>query len=283
LLSQSEKSYHKVAIDSDIRGDGRGCFDFRNYSVDLGVFSMAHGSARLRLGTCDILATVKLELGTPDVSQPSLGKVHYNVECSANVSQDFEGKGAEEFNQELSEFIDQFIGNALIKQHLIILEGEHCWIMYIDVLLLDYGGNLVDAIVLAVRSALFNTKIPKVQIVESTRELVISEDLDEAEHMDVSRLPLCLTLCKLGDKYIVDPQWQEEICADVILSMGVTREGRLFGVMKRGAGTLSTSLLTQMMYKVNEISGKFHEKHEHLLREANSRMLPFGSKSTFFT
>ena len=255
-------------------------FRFRDYSVDMGVLSMTHGSARLRLGTCDILATVKLELGTPDVSQPSLGKVHCNVEYSASASQEFEGKGAEEFNQELSEFINQFIGNAIIKQHLIILEGEHCWIMYIDVLILDYGGNIVDAILLAVRSALFNTKIPKVHIVESTRELMISEDLDEAQPMDISGLPLCLTLCRLGEKYIVDPQWQEEMCADVILSMGITREGRIFGIMKRGSGTLSTAHLRQMMNEVNEISGKFHEKHEQLLREAHSRMLRLGSKST---
>lgn len=38
---------------------------------------------------------------------------------------------------------------------------------YVDVLVLDSGGNLVDAIALAMRAALFNTRLPRVNVVAS--------------------------------------------------------------------------------------------------------------------
>ena len=79
---------------------------------------------------------------------------------SASASQDFEGRGAEDLNNELSQLMDKILtGNSGIDlQALCIIPGSQCWALYIDALVLDFGGNLFDAIMVGVRAALANTK-----------------------------------------------------------------------------------------------------------------------------
>jgi exosome complex component RRP42 len=267
LLSPSEKQYYQAALKGGIRSDGRGCLSHRAYSIDLGVITLAHGSARLKLDLCDILVAVKLELGIPEFSQPTYGKLFCHVECSASASQEFEGRGAEELNKKLSQSLEQFVGHIIDKERLLILKGEQCWVVYIDVLILAYGGeNLISPIVLAVRSALFNTRIPKTRVIEGTQEVDILED---TETLDLSQIPLVLTLCTLGETLFIDPQWQEEWCADVVLLVGVTRDGRISGLIKQGSGTLSISLLKEMMQNASLMAKELHERHERLLEEAH--------------
>ncbi|XP_074285652.1 uncharacterized protein LOC141611112 isoform X2 [Silene latifolia] len=45
----------------------------------------ANGSARIKIGGIDIIASVKAELGRPSSSRPDHGKVSIHVDCSASV------------------------------------------------------------------------------------------------------------------------------------------------------------------------------------------------------
>ena len=42
-----------------------------------------------------------------------------------------------------------------------MLSGRHCWTLYVDILILECGGNLFDAVSIAVKAALSNTRIPR--------------------------------------------------------------------------------------------------------------------------
>jgi exosome complex component RRP42 len=281
LLSQSERLYYKSAAENNIRNDGRSRLDHRKYQIDLGVISAAHGSAKVKLGTCDVLVAIKLELGMPDLSQPMQGKLFCNVECSASASQEFEGKGAEEFNRELSQIIYQFIDNTIDKKHLLILEGEQCWFLYIDILVLDYGGSLINTIMLATRSALYDTRIPKVTVLKETQEIIISDNLEEAEKIDISEIPLTVTICIIDKTFLIDPQWEEELCANTILLIGITQDGYINGMMKQGSNTLSLSLLEDICTKLNSLSKRLHEAYNSSLQEAILRSLNTNLKNPF--
>lgn len=59
----------------------------------------------------------------------------------------------------------QFISRTLNGGHggidlksLCIIPNQSCWVLNVDVLVLDFGGNLLDAIFSAVRGALYDTK-----------------------------------------------------------------------------------------------------------------------------
>ena len=60
----------------------------------------------------------------------------------------------------------------LNTKSLCVLPGRQCWCLYIDTLILQMGGNLADVVVLAIRAALENTKLPKTIVVEEG-ELII--------------------------------------------------------------------------------------------------------------
>jgi exosome complex component RRP42 len=53
-------------------------------------------------------------------------------------------------------------GGSLDLKSLCVLPGKTCWVVYVDALLLNDGGNVLDALSIAVRAALALTRIPKV-------------------------------------------------------------------------------------------------------------------------
>lgn len=53
-------------------------------------------------------------------------------------------------------------GGSLDLKSLCVLPGKMCWVVYVDALLLNDGGNVLDALSIAARAALALTRIPKV-------------------------------------------------------------------------------------------------------------------------
>lgn len=202
-LSYAETTFIKDGIASDFRGDGRGRFDYRTFQVDLGTISQASGSARVQLDTTDVLIGIKAEIGNVDPETPLVGKVVCNVECCPSASQAFEGRGAQELNNELTETIQRILCQdaALNMEKLCILPGRLCWTLFIDALVLDNGGNLLDCIMLGIRAALSDTKIPQINIVMTEGAPDIELCQDQYTFVDISNVPVTVTLnqviCKL--------------------------------------------------------------------------------------
>eukprot|EP00128_Syssomonas_multiformis_P018211 Colp12_sorted_trinity150504_noHs@17687 len=105
-LSASEASYIINGIEQDIREDGRRRKDYRHFTIETGVVSNTNGSARLRLGSTDILVGVKAEIGEPTIESPHNGRVVVSVDCSATSSPSFEGRGGELLSLELSQALE---------------------------------------------------------------------------------------------------------------------------------------------------------------------------------
>ena len=47
---------------------------------------------------------------------------------------------------------------------LCVLKGSQCWVLYIDILILECGGNLFDAVSMGVKAAMHSTRIPNVKV-----------------------------------------------------------------------------------------------------------------------
>jgi len=60
LISDAEIAYIAGGILDGVRSDGRGCYDFRPIEVELDVVAQASGSARVHLGTTDVLVGVRV-------------------------------------------------------------------------------------------------------------------------------------------------------------------------------------------------------------------------------
>jgi exosome complex component RRP42 len=196
----------------------------------LDIVSHAAGSARLRLANTDILVGVKAEIDVPSPDKPKSGKIDFFVDCSANATPEFEGRGGDDLALEIS----NILGKAYTSQQVFNLEAmcimprQQCWKLFVDILILECGGNLFDAISLAVKAALFNTRIPRVSTAMmdgGSVDLILSDDPYDCDRTDVATVPLLVTLCKIGDHYIVDPSAEEEKCCSSSIVIGVSYGG----------------------------------------------------------
>ncbi|KAM6373378.1 exosome complex component RRP42 isoform 4-T6 [Alca torda] len=215
VLSEAEKLYivHGVQVavasaalqEEDLRVDGRGCEDYRCAEVETDVVSNTSGSARVKLGHTDILVGVKAEMGTPKLEKPDEGYLEFFVDCSANATPEFEGRGGEELGTEIANTLYRVFSSesSVDLKSLCINPREHCWVLYVDVLLLECGGNLLDAISIAVKAALFNTRIPKVRVLEDeegSKEIELSDDPYDCIRLNVDDVPCIVTLSKTGKR-----------------------------------------------------------------------------------
>ncbi|XP_031769180.2 exosome complex component RRP42 isoform X1 [Galleria mellonella] len=217
----------------DFRSDGRSNIDYRPMELETDVVSHASGSARLRLANTDILVGVKTEIDTPNPDKPGLGKLEFFVDCSANATPEFEGRGGEQLANSISNMMQRAYhsSQAFDLKQLCIFEGKQCWKLYIDILILECGGNLCDAVSLAVKAALFNTRIPfvKAALMDGGNiDLQLSDDPYDSKLLNVGSAPLLVTLCKIGDKCVVDPSAEEESCSVISLVVGTTGNSKFY-------------------------------------------------------
>ncbi|KAI8139358.1 ribosomal protein S5 domain 2-type protein [Fennellomyces sp. T-0311] len=253
LISPAEKVYITQGVESDCRADGRGRLEYRHLVLESGLLSQTSGSARGRLGDSDVLVGVKVEIGEIEHGQPNQGRVVCNVECSPSASQQFEGRGADEINNTLTLALERFVTgpqSGLDLAKLCIIPGQQCWVIYVDAMVMDCAGNLLDCIVMTTRAALFDTRIPKTEIQELDEgeyEFEVMDDVEDAEPIgNWDRLPISVTLYKIGDRYVIDPTILEELCSEVTLTVGVNKDGSICGVQKGAGGSINPSLLTEM-------------------------------------
>ncbi|XP_047543784.1 exosome complex component RRP42 [Vanessa atalanta] len=227
LLSSTEKMYILHGVQDDYRSDGRSNIDYRPMELETDVVSHASGSARLRLANTDILVGVKTEIDEPKPNNPGLGKIEFFVDCSANATPEFEGRGGEQLANMISNLMQRAYhsSQAFDLKQLCILEGKQCWKLYVDILILECGGNLCDAVSLAVKAALFNTRIPFVKAAlmdGGSVDFQLSDDPYDCKLLEVGNAPLLVTLCKIGNKCVVDPSAEEESCSVISLIVGIT-------------------------------------------------------------
>ncbi|KAF9184271.1 Exosome complex component RRP42 [Haplosporangium sp. Z 767] len=254
LISPAERDYILKGIECNIRADGRQRPDYREVILETGVVSQTSGSARVRIaGGSDVLVSVKAEIGAVEVDPETgdgadKGQIICNTTfttSSSSSSQGSTGAGASTAAGSSSDT------RGINLSKLCIIPGQQCWILYIDALVLDYGGNLMDAILMGTRAAIFDTRIPKTEVQDLGDGQFEFEVLDDAEDTEIVEgredMPICVTLNKIGARHIVDASPLEELCTEAKLVVAVNRSGELCGLQKGQDGGIEPSLLLEMI------------------------------------
>ncbi|NXV79072.1 EXOS7 protein, partial [Atlantisia rogersi] len=194
---------------------------------------------------------------------------------SANASPEFEGRGGEELGSELANTLYRVFSSdkSIDLKSLCINPRENCWILYVDVLLLECDGNLFDAISLAVKAALFNTRVPKVRVLEDeegSKEIELSDDPYDCIRLNVDDVPCIVTLNKIGHRHVVDATLEEEACSLAGLLVSVTSKGALTSVRKVGKGSLDPESIFEMMETGKRVGKALHAALQKILDEEES-------------
>ncbi|NP_001279225.1 exosome complex component RRP42 [Callorhinchus milii] len=275
LLSEAEKVYVMHGVQDDLRIDGRGCEDYRYIEIETDVVSNTSGSARVKIGHTGVLVGVKAEMGAPKLERPKEGFLEFFVDCSANATPEFEGRGGEDLGTEIANTLYRVFdnGSSLDLTALCITPREHCWILFVDVLLLECGGNLFDAISIAVKAALHNTRIPKVRVLEDeegSKEIELSDDPYDCIRLNVESVPCIITLSKIGYRHVVDATSQEEACCMASLLVSVTGKGTITCFRKIGGGSLDPASIFEMLETGKRVGNALHVSLQTTLEKEES-------------
>jgi exosome complex component RRP42 len=270
-LCDAEKTFVLHGVEENFRIDGREREDYRPMELETNIVAHAFGSARLRLANTDVLVAVKLEVDAPFPEKPREGKLEFFVDCSANATPDFEGRGGEDLAVEISNCLASAYKSPQVFDltKLCILKGHKCWKIFVDILLLECGGNLYDAVSIAVKTALWDTRIPLVRSVTvdgSNIDMDVSDELHDCQKLDVSAAPIMVTVCKIGEQCIVDPNVAEEQCSVGAVVIAVSRD-KFSTVLQTGSGSLHPQTLLESLQMGQKVAHRLSEALSETLEE----------------
>ncbi|MFH1439721.1 MAG: exosome complex protein Rrp42 [Candidatus Woesearchaeota archaeon] len=238
-----QRNHLLKSFEQGVRFDDRGLDGYRDISVKYDVSKNAEGSAVVRIGDTEVIAGVKLTLGTPFPDRPEDGVIMVNAEFLPMASPDFESGPPSIDAIELARVVDRGIreSHAMDLKKLCIKKGEKVWIVSIDICTLNDDGNLLDASALAALAALKATRFPEYD----------GEEVNYKKHTDeklpLNEDPIPVTVCKIGDYLFVDPCKDELDNIDARLTITVLADGNLCALQKGGETQLTIDEISTMV------------------------------------
>lgn len=235
----------KLAQDGK-RADGRAFDEFRDINIETGVVLKAEGSAKVKIGNTQVLAGIKMDVGEPYPDTPDQGVMTTAAELIPLASPDFESGPPDQEAIELARVVDRGIRESKLidVEKLCIEPNEKVWIVFIDIHILDYDGNLFDAASLAALAALMTTKVPAER-----------HELGENYPLPLRDPPVSVTSVKFNGTCVADPFLDEEEIAEARLTVAVDKNGDIRAMQKGLNGSFSREEITNII-NVSSINGK---------------------------
>lgn len=250
------------ALKAGIRMDGRKLLDSRKLDVEVGGVKTAEGFARVKLGETEVLAGVKLSVGTPFSDTPDEGVISVSCDLSPLASPEFESGPPSVQAIELARIVDRGIREAKtvdLKQ-LCIEPKEKVWMINVDIAPINDSGNLIDAAGIAAVLALKNTVFPAYE----------NDVVDYKHHTDkklpTSKIPIPVTVCKFDKFFVVDPAENEEKFIDARLTAAVTEDNIITAIQKGGDSAITVDEAKEMMSLIIKKSQEIRKKIEKYLK-----------------
>jgi len=258
IISRIEKNYILSNLKKEERVDGRGLWDYRDFSVTSDVVASAEGSADVSLGDTRIITGLKYDVGTPFADLPDEGVCTVMAELLPLASPLFERGPPNEQSIELARVVDRGIRHAdcIQTQKLCIKEKEAVYILFLDMYVINHDGNLIDAGGVSALTTLLSAHLPEGRIgdngLEWTGKYLTGDDL-------IKELPFVITYGKIDDIIFLDPNLPEELICDGKISISVT-EKSITSIQKSGATTFSIDDIKMLGKKSLEIGQKLRKE-----------------------
>ncbi|MEM3921574.1 MAG: exosome complex protein Rrp42 [Nitrososphaerota archaeon] len=239
------------------RIDGRRPTDLRPIKIETGLLSKAEGSALVSMGSTKILTGIKVEVGAPFPDRPDEGTFTVNAELLPLASASFEPGPPDERGIELARVVDRSLreGGVIDLKKLCLIEGEKVYVLFIDIYVLDYDGNYFDPSLISALAALATAKIPRYEIVDGK-----PQKTDEYFSLELNSLPFTAMVGVIGEKFLLDPQLEEEKVLDVSLVVGADEKGHITCVQKNSPGQIPIELMDSIIDAVIEKTGEIRRK-----------------------
>lgn len=259
------RDYIRKKIQNGERLDGRDFDEFRDIEVEADyVRHTAEGSAMVKMGDTKVLVGVKADIGEPYSDAPEAGTLITNAELVPLAAKEYEAGPPRADAVELARVVDRGLreSGVIDLEDLGITEGEKCWLLFIDIHVLDYDGNLIDAAFLGAVTALMGSTLPKYDVEE--------DELDREERGDevpISDFPVTLTGKKIGDQVLLDTTGEEEDVLDSRLTVTLDEDDQVVSLQKGEPGTMRHTEAMDIIRYTEEHADMLRNKVENALNE----------------
>ncbi len=270
ILEDFKSESIRNLISSGRRPDGREFEEVRPFSFERNVISTAEGSCLIHLGDTQILVAVKTATGEPYADSPNSGVLITSAELVPTAAPEVESgpPTANEKYVEIARVVDRTIRESeMIEMEKLAIEpGKLVRILFLDIHILDDGGNLIDGATMAGVLALRSAEIKKV-LYEDGKVTV----LDELEQLPVKAFPLACSIAKFGNSLLVDPTYEEEVAMDSKIVFGIDEEEHIRAMQKSGSGPWQREQIEQAMELAQRtvkdlrqklVAGEAHEEED---------------------
>eukprot|EP00465_Bigelowiella_longifila_P009208 CAMPEP_0185257446 /NCGR_PEP_ID=MMETSP1359-20130426/6514_1 /TAXON_ID=552665 /ORGANISM="Bigelowiella longifila, Strain CCMP242" /LENGTH=300 /DNA_ID=CAMNT_0027842545 /DNA_START=51 /DNA_END=953 /DNA_ORIENTATION=+ len=247
------REYFRKHLEFGIRTDGRKPMDIRRTAVSTDTIKSADGSSVAKVGNTTVACGIKLEVGVPSALSPKEGRIMVNL-TMAPLSSPSHSKQAiqQRFMQDkVTESIAVTVLEAIQNAHMVnleelcIKEGESVWVCYLDLVCLDYSGNLFDASLIAAVGALKSLVIPPT-VVADDGEVMLRQG--SGSNLTIIRYPIPVSFIILEKKHVVaDPSAEEEQFQQGRISIVYSIEGDLCLLKKEGGAVILQQQLKKCM------------------------------------
>ncbi len=257
VISAIEKNYIIQNLRREERFDDRGLWEYRKISIKHDIIASAEGSADVSLGKTRIVTGLKYDVGEPFPDMPDEGVCTVMAELLPIASPLFERGPPDEQSIELARVVDRGIRHAdCVQTKKLCIEAKKAvYILFVDMYVLNYAGNLIDAGGISALTALISSHIPEGKMEDG--KLVWTGKYLDGEFI-VKELPLVLTYGKIDDMIFLDPSLPEELISDGKLSISVT-EDKITSMQKSGEATFSFDEISMLAKKSIEIGKKLRK------------------------
>ena len=245
VLSEIKRDYIIRKLKEGKRDDGRGLTEFREISIQTNYIPRAAGSAFVKLGRTKIVAGVKIESGEPFPDTPNQGVLTTNVELLPMAFPTFEAGPPNENSIEIARVVDRGIRESKMieLEKLVIEPAKKVYIVFVDINVIDYDGNLIDACSMGVLSALKTAIVPG------------SKEGGKDFALPIRNFPVSVTMAKIGDEIVVDPSVEEEQLSSARITVSMSEEGHIRAMQKGDSGSFTLDEIRKAI-KISSDTGK---------------------------
>ena len=248
ILGNLERKHLTDLLAKGKRVDSRDFMEARPIEIRPNVIKKAEGSAMVKWGKTVILAGVKTTLGTPFPDTPNDGVITVNIEISPISSPAHESGPPGPEAVEIARVVDRGIREGKVipmkDPKLCVIPGKKVWILFVDIYVLDDGGNIIDAAALAAMAALANTRLKKVEIDEEGEDATL---LEETEPLPRNGSVASMTYAKINDYIVYDPNLNEDRAKNARFSLAITNEGIICSMQKGESGVFTENEIETLL------------------------------------
>jgi len=262
VIDELKKTQILELLDQGKRVDGRALDEPREISIETNAVPKANGSAKVRLGDTEVLCGVKIQ---PDRPFPDMGDKGIFI-CTAELlplsHPTVETGPPQPHVIELARVTDRGIREShMVDVSQLVIEKDKSVVgVFADIVVIDFDGNLFDACSYAATAALLTSKTPK-WTMENDKPTLVDE---EETPLPTTTIPVSVTMGKIGNHIIVDPNGDEWNSMDARITITTNSDGNICALQKGGNDGFTQEEIVQC----GETSVRVGAKIREILKEA---------------